>query len=128
MTTAVELQTTIDNVFQGFANGIKVIHENEEYAGTDNEWIRICVNEADGKRMSLGDNPLYRYHGICFVQVFVKPDSGVGRATQIADMVTPLLRDQVINGVHFFVPHIVKVGEVKGWYQLNVLTDYYRED
>lgn len=125
--TELDLLNTIDHIFSGLP-GIDMVHENETYHGSAPEWIRACAQTADGKRMTLGNDPLYRYKGICFVQIFVKPDTGAGRALEIADMITPLLRDKKINGVQFFVPVVRKVGENNGWYQINVLTDFYMED
>lgn len=118
----------IDSIFSGFASGIAQVHENEKYNGSADEWIRLSTQNADGTQRSLGDDPIYRYRGVCFVQIFTKPDTGAGRSTEITDLVTDLLRSKTLSGITFRVPRMVKVGEKGGWYQVNVLTDFYRED
>lgn len=125
--TELELQNVVDGIFQNMT-GLEVLHDNEEYSGSADEWLRVCVQNAKGKRITLGNNPVYRYYGVCFVQIFVKPGTGSGRALEIADSITPIIRDKLIHGVQFFVPNVIRIGEYNGWYQVNVLTDFYRED
>lgn len=78
--------------------------------------------------MSLGPNSKYRYYGVLFVQIFTKPDTGEGLAASAADQVVQLIRDKNIEGVQFYVPTVSGIGVDKGWYQTNVLTEFYRED
>ncbi len=118
----------LDTIFSGFASGIPIVHDNEKYDGDSEEWIRLSSQVASAKQKSLGDNPIYRYRGICYVQIFTKPDTGSGRAMEIVDMVTALLRSKTLNGITFYTPRSHKVGVVNGWYQVNVSTDFYRED
>lgn len=106
-----------------------VAHENSLFDSTNvNEWVRFIDQNASGNRAALGNNPLYRYRGIVTIQVFVKPNVGQNRALSLADNVTALFRDQVISGIHFGVPQITKIGIRDGWYQVNVICPYYRDE
>lgn len=127
MTTEAQLLNIVDNIFSSITT-VDVVHGNQSYDGTNEEWMRVSLKHVKSERVTLGNNPLYRYWGICAVQIFVRPDTGEGRAREIADLVTPLLRDQNVQGVQFFVPEVVPVGEENSWYQVNVLTKFYRED
>jgi hypothetical protein len=118
----------LDGIFINFAGGIVVRHENENYDGEATEWVRISSQTAKGSQISLGSNPLHRYKGVFFVQIFVLPDSGSGRAAEIVDAITTLIRGKTISGITFKVPTSHKIGVKDGWYQVNVLTEFYRED
>ena len=118
----------IDSIFINFAGGIVVIHENEKYDGVATEWVRVSSQISSARQITMGSNTIYRYRGVCYVQIFVSPDSGSGRAMEIVDFVSNLIRSKTINGVTFNTPRANKVGVKDGWYQVNVLTEFYRED
>ena len=63
-----------------------------------------------------------------FVQIFVKPDIGSGRALELADTITTLFRAKRIGGIVFLVPKVQKVGVFKDWYQVNVSVEFSREE
>jgi hypothetical protein len=106
-----------------------VKYENDEMNDTSvNEWIRVSTQNAQASQVSLGDNPLFRYRGVLFVQIFVRPDIGSGRALVIADLMTSLFRAKRISDMTFFVPRIQKVGVNKDWYQVNVSIEFSREE
>lgn len=118
----------LDTIFSGFFNGITIIHENEKYDGSDNEWIRLSSQTGSSNQITLGDNPRFRYNNVCYVQIFTSPDSGSSKSLEISDAVTDLLRGKTLNGLTFKVPKNYKVGVSNGWYQVNVLIEFYRED
>lgn len=106
-----------------------VAWENVQFDATNlDEWVRFVDQNASGNRAALGNNPLYRYRGIVTVQIFVKPNVGQKRVSDLIDNLTTLFRDQVISGVNFGVPHPTKIGIRDGWYQVNVLCPYYRDE
>lgn len=117
----------INNIFDDFAGGVKVIHPNEKFDGEVDEWIRLTIQPAKGDIRTLGDLK-FRYTSILYVQVFVLPDSGSGRSMELVSEVTSLLRAKTINGLTFKTPTYQDVGTKNGWYQINVLTEFYRED
>ena len=92
------------------------------------EWVRFVDNSSSSRLSALGDNPLYRYRGMVTVQVFVKPSVGEGRVLALCDNVTTLFRDKRISGIQFGVPQPNKIGTRDGWYQVNVICPYYRDE
>lgn len=93
------------------------------------EWVRIAVREADGNQASCGSqNILFRYTGTVFVQVFTVNGKGSGRALELADLVTPIFRSLIVDGIHYKVPVVTRVGSADAWYQVNVSCEYYREE
>ena len=108
--------------------GSNLVFENQSQSNTVQEWIRVNILNPDGNQISLGNNPYYRYIGLLIFQIFIKPNTGSGRAIEIADQITSLFRGQKISGMTFKPPVIDPVGESGGWYQLNVSTQFSREE
>lgn len=109
--------------------GLTIVYENDTLTDpTVQEWIKIHFMDGIGKQISLGDNPYFRYSGVLNIMIFVKPDTGSGRAAQIADIITPLIRSKRISGTLFQVPYPQKIGVREEWYQVNLLTNYQREE
>lgn len=122
----------LQSVIQHFATNwtyTPVAYANDAF-DTENvaEWARFTDNNSTGSRASLGNNPLYRYRGIVTVQLFVKPNIGPARVQQLTDFVTSIFRDQRISGTQFYVPRPEVIGMRDGWYQVNVLCPYYRDE
>lgn len=90
------------------------------------EWIRVSIQNGDAFQASMGDNPAFRYIGVLFFQIFLKPDTGSGRASQLADVITTLFRAKTISGLTFRVPQVNKVNSKSEWYQTNVSIDFFR--
>lgn len=125
--TELDELNAINQIFSNFAGGVKVIHPNENYDGSDQEWIRLTIQPAKGEIRTLGDLA-FRYVSLLYVQIFVLPDSGSGRSMELVNEVTNLLRAKTLLGLTFKVPKYQDVGTNKGWYQVNVVTEFYRED
>ena len=122
-------KATIEQYIQANYASTLVKYENDEMNDSSvNEWIRVSTQNADGFQASLGSNPLFRYVGVLFVQIFVKPDIGSGRALELADTITTLFRAKRIGGIVFLVPKVQKVGVFKDWYQVNVSVEFSREE
>lgn len=93
------------------------------------EYVRISVQEPGGNQGSCGtQNVLFRYRGTFQVQIFIRDGQGSGRALELADLVTPIFRSKIVNGIHYGVPAVVKVGPSNAWYQVNVICEFYREE
>lgn len=110
-------------------------HTNISYDGVPfdprllEEWVRIAVREGSGNQASIGStNPMFRYNGVIFVQVFTKNSIGSGRALELADLVTPIFRSKFLNGIHYGVPVVARIGPSDAWYQVNVSCEFYREE
>lgn len=103
-------------------------YENDEMNDEVNEWIRVSIQNSKAYQASLGSNPLFRYVGIMFIQIFTKLDIGSGRAVEIADVLTQLFRAKRIGDIVFKVPSLQKIGVSNGWYQVNVSVEFFREE
>ena len=122
-------KATIEQYVQTNYASTLVKYENDEMNDSSaSEWIRVSTQNADAFQASLGSNPLFRYVGVLFVQIFVKPDIGSGRALELADTITTLFRAKRIGGIVFLVPKVQKVGVFKDWYQVNVSVEFSREE
>lgn len=124
---SLEELNAINAIFDNFAGGVKVIRPNEQFNGEAQEWVRLTIQPASGKIRTLGDLS-FRYTSVLYVQIFVLPDTGSGRPMELADEVTNLLRAKTISGLTFKVPSYQDIGTKNNWYQINVLTEFYRED
>lgn len=129
MTGFVTEQSDIVSAFETAWNFTRIAHDNEQFDPQSlTEYVRITDNKVGGRQASLGDNPLYRYRGIVTVQVFVKPNIGTARSMALCDNVTPIFRSARIGQIQFQVPYPVVVGNRDGWYQVNVICPYYRDE
>jgi hypothetical protein len=128
MSFATEKQV-IESYVVGNYSSTLIKYENDEMNDSSvNEWIRVSVQNASANQVSLGSDPLYRYRGIAYFQIFVRPDIGSGRALEIADILSPLFKSKRISGILFRVPRVQKVGSYKDWYQVNVSVEFSREE
>lgn len=95
------------------------------------EWVRLNIRSNKNDRIGLKSGS-YR-GGTIDVQVFIRPETGPGRASEISEIVGALFAD-LIYGTLVFKPHTMfTVGEsiaqglntVKsGWYQVNCSIDF----
>lgn len=125
--TELDELNAINQIFTGFGSGLPVIHPNEQFTGEATEWIRLTIQPAKGEIRTLGFES-FRYTSLLYVQIFVLPDSGSGRSMELVNEVTNLLRAKTLLGLTFKVPKYHDIGTNKGWYQINVVTEFYRED
>ena len=92
-----------------------------------NEWVRFSVQPYEAKNMGIGAEE-YRYWGILYFQIFVRPNTGTGRTREIVDIFTAMFRDVNIGGITFKVPDFKLVGVNDGWHQSTMSVKYYREE
>ncbi len=86
-------------------------------------WVRVTIREGSSNLAGLALTKLYRDNGIIIVQVFTKLGVGTNTARKLAEQVRGILRYADIgNGLFLKAPAINPIGEVEGWYQINVTT------
>lgn len=97
---------------------------------TSDPWIRATVIFHDNINAGLGSSCVLA-SGMIVIQIFVRYDTGTGRAIEIADALIALLQNRIIgNGIQTYTSSINKVGDAirqlnrvqTDWYQLNVST------
>lgn len=122
-------KSNIENYFTSNFNETLIKFENDEMNDSEvDEWVRISIQNSKSYQASLGSNPIFRYIGILYVQIFVKPDIGSGRALSISDVVSNLFRAKRIGDTVFKVPEVKRIGSYNGWYQINVSIEFFREE
>lgn len=122
---------TIEGYFIDNWDHTEIAHDNVTFdpvATVVKEYVRFSDLYAGGRQASLGNNPLFRYRGMVAIQIFVKPNTGSARYLELVDFVTAIFRARRITDVNFEVPYPVKIGNREGWYQVNVLCPYYRDE
>lgn len=119
-----QLETYIKNNL----TGTNIVFENQSQDNKVSEWVRVNILNPASNQVSLGNTPYYRYVGLLIFQIFIKPNTGSGRAMEIADQITSLFRGLTISGMTFKPPVVDPVGESGGWYQVNVSTQFSREE
>lgn len=121
-------KSALESFIQTNLTGTNLVFENQSQGNKVTEWVRVNILNPDNRQISLGSNPYFRYLGLLIFQIFIKPNTGSGRAMEIADQITTLFRGQTISGMTFKPPVIDPVGESGGWYQINVSAHFSREE
>lgn len=124
-----EERKAIEERFQDNWSETAIRYPNTSFSTKDRvEFVSIQHIPDDKKEQSLGTDPvLLRSYGDIVVQIFVKPNSGAARALQLADLVADLWRSARFDGITVKAPRISIVGIVEGWYQVDVISPYYRD-
>lgn len=90
-------------------------------------WVACIMRPTPARNASIGNGPVPRRPGGLFLQVFVKPNSGIAesvRALQIADSLAAHMENERMDGVVTEAANVIVVGEQDGWYQANVNIPY----
>lgn len=100
-----------------------------ESAGKE-EWVRFRVFNEPAKQAAMGggNQHLYRYPGFVFILIFVKPNMGTGRMTDLVEAVENVWRGAEFSNIKMGVPSVETIGVVDGMYQVNVRCPYYRDE
>ena len=125
-------QTALEMFIKDHANmaGLSLIFENVPSGETElyDEFLRFTIQYGDSKHMQIGGNG-YRHFGVLMSQIFLREGVGVARGVVLADLVSTMLRDQVVSGVNLWVPYVTKIPfSEKGWFQLQVTTPFYFDE
>lgn len=93
------------------------------------EWVKLTTRSNESFQASMGaDVNVYRYEGTLIVQLFGELNKGSGRLAELTDRVCDLFRSKRIGNITFRVPQVIDVGTQDGWYQINVICDFYRDE
>ncbi|MDJ0952477.1 MAG: phage tail terminator-like protein [Acidimicrobiia bacterium] len=119
----------IETRFEANWSATPVRYPNVKFSTKDQtEFVAIQHIPDDKMEKSLGTDPVqYRSYGDIVVQIFVKPNSGAARALQLADLVADVWRSAKFSGITVMAPRVAIVGVIEGWYQVDVISPYYRD-
>lgn len=96
-----------------------------------NEWVRISVKPYNPQLRNLSKDLNRR--GAVYIQAFVKPDTGSGRAFELACIAAAAFECAFVGEIEFSGSETVDVGlsasgtalsSESGWYQVNAIIDY----
>lgn len=98
----------------------------------DPTWVAFSIQTGPGDQISLGDDARSRYTGTVIIQVFQKERTGTGAANILAGQAADIFRRLEIcvdeSGLlRFRIPSKVTVGLNNGWFQINVICPYIRD-
>lgn len=74
-----------------------VAWDNVQFNTPSDAWVRITISYVGANNSSLGDLATQKI-GIVAVQIFTPADLGTGEAYQMADLVTQVLQNKLLNG------------------------------
>ena len=139
MTGPVSERTALYNLFNttwsGLDPAVPVITPNEKSLDQTDEWVRFTIKAGNAEVLEIGDPKRYtRTIGVVIIQVFVRPDTGDGRARELCDTIEGIFRNaeaSITDGsIRFREPTSTEVGlaENEAYYQMNVTVPYYRDE
>lgn len=107
----------------------RVAWGNTDFTPPNNTaWVRFRIRHEFSERASLGPDPLHRYDGTVVVEVFVPRGEGEGTIDDLVDDVADIYRDnRDQQGLRFYTPRTVLIGEEGAWYRKNVLIPFQRD-
>ena len=95
------------------------------------EWVRISIKPYNPKLRNLKKGTIRR--GAVYIQAFVKPDTGSGRAFELACTASEIFENRFVGSIEFDAAETIDVGlsasgtalsSESGWYQVNAIIDY----
>lgn len=93
------------------------------------EFVSLTIVHNDAEQAQQGNLiHLYRYYAFISTQIFVRPNRGSRRAYALADKAVEIWKTRTIEFLHIGVPELVEVGVLEGWFQLNVIHPFYRNE
>jgi len=100
-------------------------------------WIRFTVLDATSQQLEMGSSTnQYRVYGSLILQVFWPADAGDGDALALADTLSGLYRQRILNFtdmpssglVRMRAPLVKVVGRKDAYFQVNVVIPFHRDD
>jgi hypothetical protein len=103
--------------------------DNIDYTpSADTAFIHIIIDEGIGRQITYnsGENATHRYEGFIMVYVNVPLKSGTNTARGYADSIATIFRNAQFSTMDILckTPKIIRIGEVEGMFQYNVLTPF----
>ncbi len=95
------------------------------------EFIHFYIRETTSEQADIGaTNPRIRRRGRIIAQLFIEEGIGTDRLRQLADLFSPIFQRKQFPGIQFRSATLVDVGPEgnEGFYQMNVVIDYYRDN
>lgn len=91
----------------------------------DSEFVRVTMLDGETTQADLSATPRWKHTGVLIFQVFVKAETGEGRAREIADTIAGWYRGTSVGKLVFRAASARNVGIRNGWYQYNIELPFY---
>ena len=90
-------------------------------------WARAVIDEVEYTKIAQNDTT-FNYHseGIFVVETFARPGTGSKSSIDLADIIRDTMNDSELGSGKVFLREgrIIKLGNVNGNYQVNIIFDY----
>lgn len=96
--------------------------------GTASAYIEPWIVNGTSYQASLGRPAIWRHPGSLSINIRVRPQVGMGVAKTYADTLAILFRAWCASGITFGAPRIRQVGDIDGWYLLNLQIPFERDE
>ena len=96
----------------------------------DAEWVRLNILDNTTDEIGIGqpNAQLHRFQGLIVVGIFTPLNTGEKRARQLADQVFSMFKSADFGSVTSWTPYVTVVGESDGYFQVNVTTNFKRDE
>jgi hypothetical protein len=120
-------QISIESRFNSNFAGCPVQYENVPYTpipGTT--FCTLEIVESYSQRADIGTtNPFHRSFGSIIVNFHLPLDVGTNQGRVLADTAAAIFRDQDFSGITCRSPVVRNIGEVEGWYIVNMTCPFF---
>lgn len=108
------------------------IYENQKFADKpdDEAWARLAIrSRSEGVPAAVGGPQVkYRHPGSIILEIFTPGGVGDGRARELADEGAAIIRARQEDGIIVWTTGAVVLGVRDGWYRINVIGTYTRDE
>jgi len=109
-----------------WAAATSIKYENVEFEpipGTP--YIELEIVWTDSRQASIETTPLHRATGIISINIYTALNIGTKTADDYGDTIAGIFRGVQFSGITCRSPVPAKIGEMDGWYVLNISTEFY---
>lgn len=104
--------------------------ENVAYtpAATTVAFIELMIVNSQSIQASIGSPALYRHPGSISINVRTRLQVGSKQGRVYADTLSGIFRGKEFDGITCRAPKVTRLGEIEGWFVLNVSIPFYRDE
>jgi len=125
-----EISEIIMTAFNGVATAqgleFRVDNDSRENPSSD-LWGRAIIDEVEYNKVAYNDgNTNYHSKGVFIIETFARPGTGSKQSIDNADVFRDALDNSILGSGKVFLNQcrIIKIGNVSGNYQVNIIYDY----
>ena len=109
-----------------WADAAPVKWDNVEFEPTSGtSFVELQIHVAVAIQASIEVTPLHRAFGIISTNIYIPLNIGTKTADDHADTIAAIFRAATFSNVICRSPRIARLGEVDGWFIINVSVDFH---